>query len=55
MKMKLMKSKQRNIITIINVYAPTSERVNTDITELNELYTQLRNLVVDYKKHGSLP
>ena len=31
MKMKLMKSKQRNR-TIINVYAPTSERVNTDIT-----------------------
>ena len=36
------------------MYAPTSERVNTDITELNELYTELRNLVVDYKKHRSL-
>lgn len=44
----------RNLITIINVYAPTTERVKNDTDELDQLYTDLGNLISEFTKAASL-
>eukprot|EP00794_Sanderia_malayensis_P021165 gene21165-23243_t len=44
----------RNLITIINVYAPTTERVKNDIDELDHLYTDLGILIPELTKAASL-
>ena len=50
-KMKISKTKQtRHTITIINVYAPTTERVIENFKELDIMYTQLNDLVNKFKK-----
>ena len=42
------------IITIINVYAPTSTRVTKDSTELEEIYEHLDNLLKEFKNKTSI-
>ena len=44
----------RNLITIINVYAPTTERVKNDEGELDQMYTDLGNLISELTKVASL-
>ena len=50
----IRKVQPRNMITIVNVYAPTTERVKEDITELDELYTALGDLVDQFKSTSLL-
>ena len=49
LKLILKMTKPRNLISIINVYAPTTQRVMNDIAELDELYTQLNNVINEFK------
>ena len=44
----------RNLITIINVYAPTTERVKNDEGELDQMYKDLGNLISELTKAASL-
>ena len=39
-----------HVITIINVYAPTTERAKKNPKELEDMYSQLNKLVKDFKK-----
>ena len=39
-----------NMITIINIYAPTTERVKKNPNELEKLYKDLTKLIDDFKK-----
>ena len=47
-----MKIEDRNVVTIINVYAPTSELVKKDRKELEELYGQVEKLLADHRKNS---
>ncbi len=51
--LQLISSEQR-IITIINVYAPTTARVAHDQTEIENLYEELNTLVAQFKSKTSL-
>ena len=52
MKMKAVQPK--HLITIINVYAPHSERVRNDQQELDEMYTQLSTVFNELKPKSKL-
>ena len=48
-KLIIKKTTPKHLITIINVYAPHTDRVKHDRTELDELYDHLSNLVNEFK------
>ena len=43
-----------DMITIINVYAPHTQRLKEDITELEELYTDLGNVINEFKNKSQV-
>ena len=51
-KLKLVKEERKNVITIINVYAPTSELVEKDRSELDRIYAQLEKILKEHKKNS---
>ena len=53
MKTKVIGEKKRKIITIICVYAPTTDRVKKNPHELTKLYKQLEKLCKEMKKSTS--
>ena len=54
MKMKVYKAEEKHIITIINVYAPTTTLIRKDNTILDELYLDLGNLINEQKKNSTM-
>ena len=53
-KMKIIKKEKRNLLSVINVYAPTAERAKENPEELNEFYMNLNDTLIDIKKLSSL-
>ena len=45
MKMQIQRKPPQHMLTIINVYAPTTQRLRNNMKELEEMYSQLSNLV----------
>ena len=43
-----------NLITILIVYAPTSEIAETDPAQVDELYMNINNLISEYKNRRTL-
>ena len=54
MKMKVYKAEEKHIITIINVYAPTTTLIRKDNTILDELYLDLGNLINEQKNNSTM-
>ena len=53
-KVKFKKVIPKDLITIINVYAPHTQRLLDDITELDELYTDLGNIINEFKNKSQI-
>jgi exonuclease III len=53
MRMKITKKTPKKIITIINVYAPTTERVKKNMKELDDMYMQLNDLINNFKNDST--
>ena len=49
LKMKIYKAEEKHILTIINVYAPTTGLIRKDNTILDDLYLDLSNLINEQK------
>ena len=49
LQINLRKKSPKNLISIINIYAPTTERVKNDMSELDSMYTQLNNVINELK------
>ena len=47
--MKICKNKNKNIMTIINVYVSATQRIKNDSTELDDMYLDLSNTVSECK------
>ena len=54
MKMKIKVIQPRNLISIINVYAPHSARVRNNKEELDQMYTELTTLYNDLRTKSKL-
>ena len=48
-KMKIFKIEEKNILTIINIYAPTADLIRKSNTILDDLYFDLNNLINEQK------
>ena len=53
-KINITKTEERSLITILNVYAPTSEIAKTDPAQVDELYMNINNLISEYKNRSTL-
>ena len=49
-KMKLVEIKPKNIISIVNIYAPHTQRIKDDSKELDELYDDLNKVLQELSK-----
>ena len=53
LKMKIKKTNVKHLITIVNVYAPTTKKVAENISVLDEMYTNLANLINEFKNKNT--
>ncbi|MEE8289617.1 MAG: reverse transcriptase domain-containing protein [Nitrosomonadaceae bacterium] len=53
LKMKIQRKSPKHLFTIINVYAPTTQRVQANMKELDDMYSQLSELVNNFKNLAS--
>lgn len=51
---KLTKKKEKNLLTVVNVYAPTSKRAADNSNELEDVYSDLAKVLEETKKESSL-
>ena len=49
LKMAIKKPKVKKLLTIINVYAPTTKKVTENVSSLDEMYAQLGTLFSEFK------
>ena len=54
LKMKIHKSEEKHILTIINIYAPTTALIRKDNTILDDLYLDLSNLINEQKSYSTM-
>ena len=54
MKILLKRKMPERIMTIVNVYAPQSGRLRESCIELDEMYSQLNDLMTEYRKQRHL-
>ena len=54
LKMKIYKAEEKHILTIINVYAPTTTLIRQDSTFLDDLYLDSSNLINEQKSYSTM-
>ena len=54
LQMKIYKAEEKHILTIINVYAPTTALIRKDNTILDDLYLDLSNLINEQKSYSTI-
>ena len=50
---RIKRVKKKKLLTIINVYAPTTSRVRENPTELSEMYADIGNIITEVKNKNS--
>ena len=54
LKIKIYKAEEKHILTIINVYAPTTALIRKDNTIVDNLYLDLSNLINEQKTNSTM-
>ena len=54
LKIKIYKAEEKHILTITNVYAPTTALIRKDNTILDDLYLDLSNLINEQKSYSTM-